>query len=84
MLDISGSERLYISPEVFHSTRRTSMTGSVVLRITYGVNIQPENDPLINLAERNVERFLYAGVPGMFLVVRSFTFVMLMTEAKFG
>jgi hypothetical protein len=59
------------------------MTASLVLRITYGLNIQPENDPLINLAERTVERFVYALVPGRFLVVRVFTSVMLKVEVNF-
>jgi hypothetical protein len=64
-------------------TRSTSMTGSLVLRITYGLDIQPENDPLINLAERALEKFVYALVPGKFLVVRVFISVMLKAGANF-
>jgi hypothetical protein len=59
------------------------MTGSLVLRITYGLDIQPENDPLINLVERALEKFEHALIPGMFLVVRVFTSAMLKAEANF-
>jgi hypothetical protein len=69
--------------QMLRLTRSTSMTGSLVLRITYGLDIQPENDPLINLAERAVEKFEYALVPGKFLVVRVFISVMLKAEANF-
>jgi hypothetical protein len=69
--------------EVLHLTRSTSMTGSLLLRIAYGLEIQPEDDPLINLAERTLERFVYALVPGKFLVVRLFTSAMLKAGANF-
>ena len=68
---------------MFRLTRSISMTGSLVLRIAYGLDVQPENDPLINLVERALQKFLYVLVPGKFLVVRLFTSVMLKAEANF-
>ena len=68
--------------QMFRLTRSISMTGSLVLRIAYGLDIQPKNDPLINLAERTLERFEYAAVPGKFLVVCLFTSVMLKAETN--
>ena len=46
------------------------MAGSIVFRIAYGLDIEPENDPLINLGERAVEGFIEAAAPGKWLVVR--------------
>jgi hypothetical protein len=47
------------------------MPGSVILRIAYGLEIQPENDPLLDLVERAVVTFLSAASPGKWLVVRT-------------
>jgi hypothetical protein len=45
------------------------MTGSIILNIAYGLDIQPENDPLIRLEERALEQLVYAATPGKWLVV---------------
>ncbi|KAF8994703.1 cytochrome P450 [Cyathus striatus] len=44
------------------------MSGELILSITYGINVQPSNDPYIKLAEAGVQPLLEATVPGAFLV----------------
>lgn len=45
-----------------------SMAGENILSITYGIDVQPANDPYINLAEKAVFSLVTAAVPGAFLV----------------
>ena len=45
-----------------------SATGGVILKITYGYNVQDTNDPLVNIAEAAVGGFSQASVPGAWLV----------------
>ena len=45
-----------------------SATGGVILKITYGYDVQDSNDPLVNIAEAAVEGFSQASVPGAWLV----------------
>ncbi|KAF4616642.1 hypothetical protein D9613_008328 [Agrocybe pediades] len=44
------------------------MAGEVIMSITYGINIQPKDDPYINAAEKGVFPVTIAAVPGSFLV----------------
>ncbi|TFK33693.1 cytochrome P450, partial [Crucibulum laeve] len=44
------------------------MVGSVALSITYGIKVQPSNDPFINLAERAMTGISESLVAGAFLV----------------
>jgi len=45
-----------------------SATGGVILKITYGYDVQDSNDPLVNIAEAAVGGFSQASVPGAWLV----------------
>lgn len=45
-----------------------SMTAEVILRVTYGINIEPKDDPYIKIAECAQQGFTIAAVPGAFLV----------------
>lgn len=45
-----------------------SMTGEAIISIAYGLDVQPENDPYIDLAEKANEGPVEAVVPGAFLV----------------
>ena len=45
-----------------------SATGGVILRITYGYDVQDSNDPLISIAEAAMRGFSDACVPGAWLV----------------
>lgn len=45
-----------------------SMTRDIILSITYGLDVQPEDDPFIEVAERAIEGSLIASMPGAFLV----------------
>ncbi|CAA7268859.1 unnamed protein product [Cyclocybe aegerita] len=44
------------------------MAGETIMSITYGLDVQPENDPYIEIAEKGVQILMQAGVPGAFLV----------------
>lgn len=44
------------------------MTAEVILRVTYGIEIKPKDDPYVAIAEHGEEGFLAAAVPGAFLV----------------
>ena len=46
----------------------SSATGGVILKITYGYDVQDSNDPLVNIAEAAVRGFSDASVPGAWLV----------------
>ncbi|KAF9443998.1 cytochrome P450 [Macrolepiota fuliginosa MF-IS2] len=60
-------QRLLDSPEEFiHHIRHA--IGAVVLKITYGISVQEENDPYIHNAEEAFIGATEAGVPGRFLV----------------
>ncbi|KAE9397657.1 cytochrome P450 [Gymnopus androsaceus JB14] len=44
------------------------MTGSIILRVAYGIHVQPNNDPDIHAAEKMISVLNIAGLPGAFLV----------------
>lgn len=50
-----------------HSIPFTSAVGSIVLAITYGIQVKESNDPYIELVEKAANSFSEAG-PGTFLV----------------
>ena len=45
------------------------MAGSVILSITYGIEVQPENDPFIAISQEAVHTVAAAFVPSAFWVV---------------
>ena len=45
------------------------MTGSVILSLAYGIDVQEENDPYIDIVERNVHVGALEGAFGRYLVV---------------
>ncbi|KAJ7744056.1 cytochrome P450 [Mycena maculata] len=44
------------------------LTGGIILRITYGIEVQEEDDPFVTLIEKANENFNIATTPGAFLV----------------
>ncbi|KAJ7200845.1 cytochrome P450 [Mycena pura] len=44
------------------------LTGAIILRITYGIEVQEEEDPFVTLIEKANDNFNAATVPGAFLV----------------
>jgi hypothetical protein len=60
--------RLLDDPEKFLTHIKTE-AGAVILKITYGYNIEPRgNDTLVNMAGQAMQNFGAAAVPGRFLV----------------
>lgn len=45
-----------------------SATGGVILKITYGYDVQDSNDPLVDIAEGAIMGFSQASTPGAWLV----------------
>lgn len=45
-----------------------SLAGETIMSITYGVDVRPQHDPYIELAERAADAVVTAAVPGAFLV----------------
>ena len=56
------------SASVLDRSPFASATGGVILKITYGYDVQGSNDPLVNIAEAAVRGFSEASVPGAWLV----------------
>ncbi|KAJ6491300.1 cytochrome P450 [Mycena vitilis] len=44
------------------------MAGNIILSVAYGINVLPQNDPFVALAEEAIHTLVYAVVPGRFLV----------------
>ncbi|KAF9003579.1 cytochrome P450 [Cyathus striatus] len=44
------------------------MSGEIIISITYGLDVQPSNDPYIQMAEAGVQPLLEASLPGAFFV----------------
>jgi hypothetical protein len=60
--------RLLDDPERFLDHIKTE-AGAVILKITYGYNIEPRgNDTLVDMAGQVMHNFAEAAVPGKFLV----------------
>jgi len=45
-----------------------SVTTGELISLAYGISVEPENDPLVNLAEKAMAASAVAGIPGKFLV----------------
>ncbi|KAJ3755986.1 cytochrome P450 [Lentinula raphanica] len=54
------------SDVISHNLRKTS--GSIILKLSYGIEVQEENDPFVTLIERANDNFSLATKPGAFLV----------------
>ncbi|KAJ3719643.1 cytochrome P450 [Lentinula guzmanii] len=54
------------SDVISHNLRKTS--GSIILKLSYGIEVQEENDPFVSLIERANDNFSLATKPGAFLV----------------
>ncbi|KAK0192108.1 cytochrome P450 [Armillaria mellea] len=60
-------KRILADPEKLdESLRKTS--GSIILKVTYGIDVQEENDPFVELIESSNTNFGIATIPGAFLV----------------
>ncbi|KAL0572343.1 hypothetical protein V5O48_009614 [Marasmius crinis-equi] len=44
------------------------MSGALIILVTYGLDVKPEDDPVIGVAEQALDAFLYALNPGTFAV----------------
>ncbi|KAE9406913.1 cytochrome P450 [Gymnopus androsaceus JB14] len=49
-----------------HNLRKTS--GAIIMKLSYGIEVQEENDPFVSLIERANDNFSLATKPGAFLV----------------
>ena len=55
---------------VFRTHRSaSSMTGSLIISVTYGHDVQGRDDPVLNVAEGALAALTHALNPGTFLVV---------------
>jgi hypothetical protein len=45
------------------------MAGEVIISVTYGIDVQPIDDPYVALAEEAIKSLSNARVPGRFIVV---------------
>ncbi|KAF4616644.1 hypothetical protein D9613_008324 [Agrocybe pediades] len=59
--------RFLVDPEVVVGNARY-MASEAVISITYGLEVQPKDDPYIAIAEEGVQPLSIAAVPGAFLV----------------
>ncbi|KAJ7088056.1 cytochrome P450 [Mycena belliarum] len=50
------------------SAHLRKLTGAIILRITYGIEVQEEEDPFITIIEKANDNFNAATAPGAFLV----------------
>jgi len=56
------------SPLVPHSLSIPSVTGSLIMEMTYGIEIESHEDKFLQAAERGMEHLGDAVIPGAFLV----------------
>ncbi|KAJ6529904.1 cytochrome P450 [Mycena vulgaris] len=62
-------KRLLLKPNAENiSAHVRKLTGGIILRITYGIEVQEEDDPFVTLIEHANDNFNAATVPGAFLV----------------
>lgn len=59
--------RLLSHPDDFMQSIRT-MTGAIILGITFGMELQPENDPFVALAEEALHAMAQVGNVGSYIV----------------
>ncbi|KAJ7821598.1 cytochrome P450, partial [Mycena olivaceomarginata] len=59
--------RLLNNPAGFRDHLK-QMAGEVIISVTYGINVQPADDPYVVLAEEAIKSLSYARVPGRFIV----------------
>ena len=45
-----------------------SLFGAIIMKVSYGIDVQESNDPYILVAEEAMRGVSEAGVPGAFLV----------------
>nr|BAL05105.1 cytochrome P450 [Phanerodontia chrysosporium] len=60
-------QRLLIDPDDFMQHLRF-MAGAAILRVSYGIDVQPENDHYIGIAERAIHSLALTGNAGSYLV----------------
>ncbi|KAJ7440250.1 cytochrome P450 [Mycena latifolia] len=62
-------KRLLLKPDADSvSAHLRKLTGGIILRITYGIEVQEDEDPFVALIETANDNFNVATVPGAFLV----------------
>ncbi|KIJ48753.1 hypothetical protein M422DRAFT_28227 [Sphaerobolus stellatus SS14] len=59
--------RLLLTPEEYVEHLR-HVTGSIIMEVTYGIHVQPKEDPYIMAAEEALQGLGEAGAPGAFWV----------------
>lgn len=69
---------IYDSAYMTHSLvqltlRLASMAGEIIIYVAYGIDVLPENDPFVTLAQNAMQSLTMALVPGRFLVVSRLT-----------
>ncbi|KAF7368512.1 Cytochrome p450 [Mycena venus] len=64
---ISLLRRLLSNPAGFRDHLK-QMAGEVIISVTYGIDVQPVNDPYVALAEEAIKSLSNARVPGRFIV----------------
>ncbi|KAJ6609072.1 cytochrome P450 [Mycena sp. CBHHK59/15] len=61
--------RLLLKPDAEKISEHVrKLTGAIILRITYGIEVQEEEDPFVTLIEKANDNFNLATAPGAFLV----------------
>ncbi|KAK6980734.1 cytochrome p450 [Favolaschia claudopus] len=60
-------QRLLESPDDFFSHIR-QMAAEIIMSATYGIEVQPQNDPYVATAEQALHTLAVAAVPGRYLV----------------
>ncbi|KAJ7097381.1 cytochrome P450 [Mycena epipterygia] len=62
-------KRVLLKPNAKNlSAHVRKLTGAIILRITYGIEVQEEDDPFVSLIEHANDNFNIATSPGAFLV----------------
>ncbi|KAF8650224.1 hypothetical protein AX16_005339, partial [Volvariella volvacea WC 439] len=59
--------RLLDDPENFFTHVR-HMGGEIIMSVTYGIDVQPKDDPYLDYSDRALRHLVTAAIPGAFLV----------------
>ena len=76
-----GCESLSMPSSISFSS---STQGIVILNITYGIPVLPDNDPNVEIAEKAMKSLFFALMPGAFLVVSVYFRTLSLTKIGLG
>jgi hypothetical protein len=70
-------------PIAEHNCNAHSMAASLILKVTYGIQVESSSDPYVDIAKEAMHGLSVASIPGAFLVVSSILYPHTLLSALF-